>query len=69
MKETTKYNVMISAFSADFWLAQRGHEKLNELQEMIDNKDENLIKDIELLDELDFNLRHNKVMIVEVETK
>lgn len=42
-----------------------GHNKLNELQRMIDNKDQKLTKDIELLKELEFNLRHGKVIIVE----
>ena len=66
MTETTKYNAMISSFSADFWLAQQGDNKLKELQNMIDNQDPNLMKDIELLEELEFNLRHGKVKIVEV---
>ena len=57
---------MISSFSADFWLAQQGDNKLKELQSMIDNQDPNLMKDIELLEELEFNLRHGKVKIVEV---
>ena len=66
MTETTKYNAMISSFSADFWLAQQGDNKLKELQNMIDSQDPNLIKDINLLEELEFNLRHGKVKIVEV---
>ena len=33
---------------------------------MVDNKTPNLMKDIELLEELEFNLRHGKVKIVEV---
>lgn len=66
MTETTKYNNMISSFSADFWLAQQNDEKFKELQSMIDNQDPNLMKDINLLEELEFNLRHGKVKIVEV---
>lgn len=66
MTQTTKYNAMISSFSADFWLAQQGDNKLKELQRMIDSKDPNLMKDIDLLEELEFNLRHGKVKIVEV---
>lgn len=66
MKKIIKYNNMISSFSADFWLAQVGDEKLKELQRMIDSKDISLMKDIELLEELDFNLRHGKIIIVEV---
>ena len=66
MTETTKYNAMISSFSADFCLDQQGDNKLKELQNMIDGQDPNLIKDIELLEELEFNLRHGKVKIVEV---
>lgn len=66
MTETTKYNNMISSFSADFWLAQQSNEKFKELQSMIDNQNPNLMKDIELLEKLEFNLRHGKVKIVEV---
>ena len=66
MIETTKYNAMISSFSADFWLAQKDDNKLKELQSMIDNQDPNLMKDINLLEELEFNLRHRKVKIIEV---
>ena len=66
MIETTKYNAMISSFAADFWLAQEGDNKLKELQSMIDNQDPNLMKDINLLEELEFNLRYGKVKIVEV---
>ncbi|MBQ9920138.1 MAG: hypothetical protein IJO49_04880 [Clostridia bacterium] len=66
MVETTKYNFMISSFACDFYLAQEDCNKLRELQRMIDEKDEKLIKDIELLSELEFNLRHGKVKIVEV---
>ena len=66
MTETTKYNAMISSFSADFGWLQQGDNKLKELQSMIDNQDPNLMKDINLLEELEFNLRHGKVKIVEV---
>ncbi len=64
--EITKYNDMLSSFSADFWLAQKSDYKLKELQNMIDSKNPNLMKDIKLLEELEFNLRHGKVKIVEV---
>lgn len=66
MIETTKYNAMLSSFSADFWLAQKGDHKLKELQNMIDSQDANLMKDIDLLEELEFNLRHGKVKIMTV---
>lgn len=63
--EVTKYNEMISSFAADFYLAQQGDHKLQELQSMINNKTPHLTKDIELLEELDFNLRHGKLKIFE----
>lgn len=65
--QTKKYNEMLSSFAADFYFAKQSDYKLKELQRMIDTKDERLMKDIELLSELEFNLRHGKVMIIEVQ--
>ena len=59
---------MIEAFEGDFSLAQNNSRyPISKLQTMIEDKDEELMKDIDLLEELSFNLRHGKAKIVEVE--
>ena len=73
---TDKYYKMLDSFRADNFL------KVNEIQngekiygksyyetekELIKNNDERLMKDIELLEELEFNLRHEFVKIVEID--
>jgi len=63
MEEINKYNNMIQSFSADFDLALGGY-CLTNLQQLINKKDSKLLKDIQLLSELDFNLRHGKIKIV-----
>lgn len=68
MKETTKYVEAITAFSADLELSTQGY-KLNSLQELIDARDSVVMRHINLLSELEFNLRHGKVKIVEAETE
>lgn len=55
--KTDKYNHMISAFQCDFTLARDGVIKLTDLQKNLDIKDERFIKDIKLLEELEFKLR------------
>lgn len=64
---TNKYINMIEAFECDFALARDGKRNLNHLQQGINEKDESLLNDIKLLEELSFNLRHNKLKIVEVD--
>lgn len=67
MKDVTeKYANMLEAFECDFDLViNESVYKLSELQELIKLKDERLLKDIDLLKELSFNLRHNKARIYE----
>lgn len=60
-----KYINMIEAIECDFILAKQGNCKLDMLQEKLNNKDYKLMKDIDLLEELSFNLRHGKIKIVE----
>jgi hypothetical protein len=63
---TQEYKCMISAFSADLELATQGYN-LNSIQRKIDNKDSTVLKDIELLSKLEFEIRHGRIKIVEVE--
>ena len=66
MKDLTeKYVNMIEAFECDFVLAIGGARNLSSLQQNIEEKEPDLLKDIELLQELSFNLRHGKLKIVE----
>lgn len=64
---TNRYLDMINAFSSDFILAKDDMESIPiwKLQELIDNKDETLLKDIELLEELSYQLRYGKIKIIE----
>lgn len=66
---TSKYLDMIDSFECDFVLAGdvSCDFDLSELQEQIyNNSNLKLIHDIELLQELSFNLRHGVVKIVQV---
>lgn len=67
--KTDRYVDMIEAFECDFSLAKENnpHYQISKLQTMIEDKDKGLMKDIDLLSELSFNLRHGKAKIVEVE--
>lgn len=67
MPKTTKFNNMISAFQCDFSLAKDGIHKLSELDEKIEQKDSSLLKDIDLLEELEWLLRNGKAEIHIVE--
>lgn len=68
MKDVTnKYINMIEAFECDFVLAKDGKERLTSLQQNIEDKDKDLLEDINLLQELSFNLRHNRAKIYELE--
>lgn len=64
--KTDKYTHMISAFQCDFSLAKNNPKILNELQENLESKDERFIKDIELLEEFEYKLRHGIIEIYEV---
>jgi hypothetical protein len=61
--KTDKYNNMISAFQCDFSLAIDDYKQLSELNKLIREKDSKLLKDIELLEELEFLLRNGKAEI------
>ena len=65
--KTTKYNAMISAFQCDLSLARDGEMKMAELDTQIKNKNERLLNDIDLLEELEYLLRHGKAEIHIVE--
>lgn len=67
MNETTKkYLNMIQAFECDFRL-EIDEPLEHNISKLLRNKKLNkkLLKDIELLEELSFNLRHEKIEIVE----
>lgn len=68
--KTNKFNHMISAFQCDFTLAKENDNdrKLADLDDLIEKKDENLLRDIELLEELEWLLRNGKAEIHLVET-
>lgn len=69
MKIENKYDEMISAFAADFRLAEYGDDQLQVLEELIKNKNEVLIKDIDLLSELDYGIRNGALAIVSLGDK
>ena len=73
---TSKYYDMLNSFRAD------NSVKVREIQEddiafgesyydiekrLIKNNDKRLMKDIELLEELEFDLRHERVKIIQIE--
>lgn len=61
--KTEKYNNMISAFQCDFSLARNDRHKLSEIDRLIRDKNHIIMKDIELLEELEFLLRTGKAEI------
>lgn len=65
--KTDKFNNMIEAFECDFSLARNGERSLRELEERIEAGDVRILKDIELLEELSWLLRHKKAEIHLVE--
>lgn len=67
--KTDKYNQMIVAFSSDFVLARDGNRKLSELDTMIKKNNERIMNDIELLEELAYNLRYGKAEIHLIESE
>lgn len=70
MKDVTKrYMYMIDSFNCDFELASdiNSDFSLEEMQEQIENNlNLRLIKDIELLSELSFNLRHGYIKMLDI---
>lgn len=66
MKDVTdEYRYMIEGFECDFNLAVEGDDILDTLQHLIETKNENMLKDIDLLQKLSYLLRNGKVKIVE----
>lgn len=65
--KTDKFNNMIEVFACDFDLAIQNVHPLTKLQKEIENGNEFLLKDIDLLCELDYMLRHGKAEIHIVE--
>lgn len=64
---TEMYSGMLQAFECDFNLALDGQRSLLELQEALNRKDKRVLRDIELLKKLSFDVRRGSVKIVEVE--
>ena len=66
---TDKFKDMIESFECDFSLAISNPEKFNlkQIQKDLDNKDKTLLKDIDLLQELSFMLRHGLAQIITFE--
>lgn len=67
--KTDKFNNMISSFQCDFSLAREedNNRVLADLDDLIKVKDENLMRDIDLLEELEWMLRNGKAEIHIVE--
>lgn len=65
---TNKYKDMIEAFECDFSLPYNSNDfsLFNDLADLIKHKSEVLCKDIELLEELSFGLRHGTLKIYEI---
>lgn len=65
---TNKYLQMLESFTSDFDLPyiHDDFEFFDELKKLIKEKDEQMIKDIELLEELSFDLRRKKLKIVKM---
>ena len=64
---SSKYENMITSFQADFSLATTYHDlDFVDFRELIRKKNERLLKDIELLSELEFKIRYKQILIVEV---
>ena len=63
MAKTDKFNAMIEAFECDFVLAKEGKYEISELDNKVKFKDEKLMKDNDLLEELSYLLRYGKAEI------
>lgn len=64
---TKKYENMIQAFECDFNLPFNYNDftMFDDLQRLIQNKNERLVKDIELLQELSFGIRYGNLKIID----
>lgn len=70
MKDNTReYAKMLEAFECDFCLVRDNGQEfgLDDLQAKIKNKDERILRDIELLEKLSFGIRHGNIRIMELE--
>lgn len=68
MKDVTdRFINMLEAFEGDFVLAREKRKSLIELQTELQSKNEILLKDIALLEYLNFGLRHGWFRIYEKE--
>lgn len=63
---TNKFQDMVSAFQCDFSLAKEGTHSISELDPKIKTGDPRIMKDIDLLEELECGIRYGKLKIVEV---
>lgn len=66
---TDKFKDMIESFECDFLVAKDNPDKysLNNLQKLIESEDKKILKDIDLLQELSFMLRHGQAQIITFE--
>ena len=63
--KTDKFIDMIEGFECDFLLVKDGRKEiLPRLQELIDDRDERIMKDIDLLAELSWLLRNGQAEII-----
>lgn len=63
---TSRYENMLTSFQADFSLATNYNElDYVDFRDLIRNKNDRILKDIELLSELEFKIRHNQIIILE----
>lgn len=66
MKDVTdRFIKMIEAFECDFVLAREKQTSLIELQTELQSKNEKLLKDISLLEDLSYGVRHGIIKIYE----
>lgn len=63
---TNLYRNMIESFECDFLLARDNNKNLNEIQELIDNRNTKIINDIDLLEKLSYGIRYGRLKIIEV---
>lgn len=61
--KTDKYTNMFEAFECDLRLAKAGRNSLSDLDADLQKDDSRISKDLELLEELSFLLRHGKAEI------
>ena len=64
--KTEKYNDMITAFRRDFTLAKEDKNKLGKLNWLIKVGNKRIMRNIELLEELEYGLRHGTLQIMKV---